>query len=47
METFLGHLGLQIWQLQIFFMELPEGNGIPNKAQDITGTKGLYSQRNP
>jgi hypothetical protein len=30
-----------------FFMGLPEGKGIPNKAQDLTETKGLYSQRNP
>jgi hypothetical protein len=30
-----------------FFMGLPEGKGIPNKAQDLTGTKRLYSQRNP
>jgi hypothetical protein len=47
METFFDHPGLQIWQLQIFFMGLPEGKGIPNKAQNLTGTKGLYSQRNP
>jgi hypothetical protein len=47
METFLGHPGLQIWQLQIFFMGLPEGKGISNKAQDLIGTKGLCSQRNP
>jgi hypothetical protein len=42
METFLGHPGLQI-----FFMGLPEGKGIPNKAHDLTETRGLYSQRNP
>jgi hypothetical protein len=47
METFLGHPGFQIWQLQIFFMGLPEGKGVPNKAQDLTKTKGLSSQRNP
>jgi hypothetical protein len=35
METFLGHPGLQIWQLQIFFMGLPEGKGISNKTQEL------------
>jgi hypothetical protein len=30
-----------------FFMGLPEGKGIPKKVQNLTGTKGLYSQRNP
>jgi hypothetical protein len=29
------------------FMGLTEGKGKQNKAQDRTGTKGLYSQRNP
>jgi hypothetical protein len=47
METFFGHPGLQIWQLQDFFMGLPEGKGIPNKAQNLSGTKELYSQKNP
>jgi hypothetical protein len=28
-------------------MGLPDEKGIPNKAQNRTGTKGLYSQRNP
>jgi hypothetical protein len=30
-----------------FFMGIPEGKCIPNKVQDLTGTKGLYSQKNP
>jgi hypothetical protein len=42
METFFGHPGLQI-----FFMGLPERKGIPKKTQQLTGTEGLYSQRNP
>jgi hypothetical protein len=46
METYLDHPVLQIWQLQIVFMGIPEGKGT-QKAQDRTGTKGLYSQRNP
>jgi hypothetical protein len=45
METSLGHPGLQIWQLQIFFMGLSEGKGIPNKAQDLTEPKGLFAEK--
>jgi hypothetical protein len=47
MEIFLGHPDLQIWQLQIFSIGLPEGKGTPNKAQDLTETKALYLQGNP
>jgi hypothetical protein len=47
METFLGHPGLQIWKLQIFFYGATWSKGYTEQSPDLPGTKGLYSQRNP
>jgi hypothetical protein len=47
METFLGHPGLQIWQLQIFLWGHLKERVYQTKTRTFQGTKGLYSQRNP